>query len=103
LKVRVEPAFGDVVGMADITADHGFLSANFTNLGHNHLSVLLRNLKIRSKVAEAGFFASLVTARSWKIHSGCSSNRICLFSAKSLGCKGIYLRDKQQLPRRCKL
>jgi hypothetical protein len=54
LKVRVEPAFGDVVSMADITADHGFLSANITNLGHNHISVFLRKLKVRSKVAEAG-------------------------------------------------
>jgi len=50
--------------MADIAADHGFLSANITNLGHNRISVFLRNLKIQSKVAEAGFFASLVTARS---------------------------------------
>jgi hypothetical protein len=56
LKVRVEAAFGNVVGMADIAADHGFLSANLANLGHNRISVFLRNLKIRSKVAEVGFF-----------------------------------------------
>jgi len=56
LKIGVEPAFGDVVGMTDITADHGFLSANFTNLGHNRISIFLENHKIRSKVAEAGFF-----------------------------------------------
>jgi hypothetical protein len=35
--------------MADITADHGFLSANFANLGHNRISVFLRNLKIEAK------------------------------------------------------
>jgi hypothetical protein len=42
LKVRIESAFGDVVGMADIAADHGFFSANFTNHGHNRISVFLR-------------------------------------------------------------
>jgi hypothetical protein len=55
LKVRVEPAFGDVVGMADITADHGLLSANFTNLGHNRISVFLRNLKIEAKLPKPVF------------------------------------------------
>jgi hypothetical protein len=62
LKVRVEPALGDVVGMADITTDHGFLSANFTNLGHNHISVFLGKLKIKTK-SQKPDFASLVTLR----------------------------------------
>jgi len=65
LKIRVESTFGNVVGMADITADHGFLSTNFTNLGHNHISVFLKNLRFRSNIAEAGLlFASGDRTRS---------------------------------------
>ena len=40
LKIRVEPAFGDIVGMADIAADHGLFSANFTDHGHVYFSVI---------------------------------------------------------------
>ena len=29
LQIRIEPAFGDIVGVADVVTDHGFLSADF--------------------------------------------------------------------------
>jgi len=54
LKVRVEPTFGNVVGVADITADHGFFSTNFANLGHNRISVFLRYLKIKAMLPKPG-------------------------------------------------
>jgi len=58
LKVRVEPAFGDVVGMTDITADHGFFSAYFANLGHNHISVFLKKLSIEARLPNTGLCIS---------------------------------------------
>jgi hypothetical protein len=38
LQVGFEPAFGHVVGMADVAADHWSFSANFTYFSHNKVS-----------------------------------------------------------------
>jgi len=52
------------MGMADITADHGFLSTNFTNLGHNHISVFLKKISgFEATLPKLGFYLLLVTER----------------------------------------
>jgi hypothetical protein len=35
LKVGVEAAFGDIVGVADVAAHHGFFSTDFTHFRHD--------------------------------------------------------------------
>jgi hypothetical protein len=37
LKIRIEPAFGDIMGVADIAADHGLFPADFALFGHDEL------------------------------------------------------------------
>jgi hypothetical protein len=40
LEVGVEAAFGDIVGMADVAAHHGFFPANSAHLGHDSTLLL---------------------------------------------------------------
>jgi hypothetical protein len=47
LKVGVEAALGDIVGMADVAAHHGSFPANRTHLGHDGILLLDKRFKLK--------------------------------------------------------
>ena len=52
--------------------------------------------KFEAKLPKPGSFAFLVTVRSWMMHSGWFSNRICTSIVKWIECKGIYPQDRKR-------